>query len=165
MAGPIRLLMALLGAWRVAASIPTDGEIDVLAHLVPEAENGRVEIALPVVVDEATMVFARWAPGEPLAANRFDIPEPERPDHIAVADLELILVPLVAFDDRGNRVGRGRGYYDRALAPVRSGPERGRPALIGVAHEVQRVPRLAARPHDVALDAVLTPAGLFLPER
>jgi len=69
-----------------------------------------------------------------------------------------VLVPLVAFDDAGNRLGMGAGYYDRSFAFRRAAPSP--PLLVGVGYEFQRVPALAAQPWDVPLDAVLTERGL-----
>ncbi len=67
-------------------------------------------------------------------------------------------MPLVGFDEAGNRLGNGAGYYDRFLAG-RHGT-RGAPVLVGIAFECQRCPRLAGRAHDVPLDAVVTERGI-----
>ena len=71
--------------------------------------------------------------------------------------LSLLFMPLVAFDDQGNRVGMGLGFYDRFLGRL---PATLRPRLIGLAHEVQRSPaRLEHKPWDIPLDGVITEAG------
>ena len=71
--------------------------------------------------------------------------------------LDLILLPLLGYDDQGQRIGQGGGYYDRSLAGLRGA---GRPLRIGLAYRCQRVPRLPVEPHDHPLHAVLTERGL-----
>ena len=75
--------------------------------------------------------------------------------------LDLILVPLVAFDANGQRVGMGGGFYDRTLGKARINSTWKRPYLIGIAHELQRVPAIAVQPWDVQMDAVVTEAGVY----
>jgi 5-formyltetrahydrofolate cyclo-ligase len=74
--------------------------------------------------------------------------------------MQLMLVPLVAFDDRGARLGMGGGFYDRVFAWRRWRTTWTGPRLVGIAHSSQRVGRIAAQPHDVCLDAVITEQGL-----
>jgi 5-formyltetrahydrofolate cyclo-ligase len=68
-------------------------------------------------------------------------------------------MPLVGFDPRGNRIGMGKGYYDRALSFRRRQQHWKTPRLVGLAFECQRVDALPARAHDVPLDALVTEAG------
>jgi 5-formyltetrahydrofolate cyclo-ligase len=97
---------------------------------------------------------ARWR------RNRFGIAEPAGTARVAVAFMHLIFLPLLAFDERGTRLGMGGGYYDRALAyRLRRQHWRG-PTLIGIAYDMQEAPSLIALPHDVRLDAVVTPRGI-----
>ncbi len=93
----------------------------------------------------------------PLTRNRFGIKEPPlRAPWINTRALDLVLAPLVAFDDQGNRLGMGGGFYDRHFGNL---PQCLRPLLVGVAHEVQRARALPAAPWDVPLDGILTEAG------
>lgn len=102
--------------------------------------------------------FADYRPGEPLKKNVYGIPEPRmrnrrlRPPFA----LDLLLVPLVGFDSKCNRVGMGGGYYDRTLAYLRQRAHWRRPHLAGIAHECQRVEALESNPWDVPLDLVVT---------
>jgi len=80
-----------------------------------------------------------------------------------LAALDIALVPLVAFDDYGRRLGMGGGYYDRTFAYLRHREHWRRPKLIGVAFEFQRVAELPAQPWDVPLDGIITEKGLLLP--
>lgn len=84
-----------------------------------------------------------------LALGSFHIEEPTGNDLSSVEDMEMILVPAVAFDRRGNRVGRGKGYYDRLLANSRA-------RKVGVAYDFQLVDEIDAEPHDVRVDVVIT---------
>lgn len=78
-----------------------------------------------------------------------------------VRRLDVILLPLVAVDARGWRLGSGAGFYDRSLAHLRYGRRWRRPRLIGVAYEFQRVAQLEPQPWDVPLDAVVTERGFY----
>ena len=136
-----------LKGW-VAAYAALDGEPDVWPFI---ARHPRC--ALPVVESATRMTFRSHRVGEPLIANRFGIAEPARGAPVSVLKLSAALTPLVAFDDAGRRLGMGAGFYDRRFAASRH------PVLIGVAHELQRVPRLPQQDWDVPLDAVVTEAG------
>lgn len=116
---------------------------------------------LPVLHEDGRLRFAPWRPGDPLGANRHGIPEPQvgATSLLDPADMALVVLPLVAFDDRGHRLGMGGGWYDRSFAfrQRRAGP----PWLVGAAFEAQRVDALEATDWDVALDAVCTEAQLY----
>ena len=87
-------------------------------------------------------------------------PQPTGPARQAAAFCDLVLLPLLAFDDAGNRLGTGGGYYDRLLAfRTRRSRWRG-PLLLGVAHSSQRLPSIAHLPTDIALDGVVTERGI-----
>jgi 5-formyltetrahydrofolate cyclo-ligase len=102
-------------------------------------------------------------PHTPMRLNRYRIAEPLGGPVITPQALAVILMPLVGFDEDGNRLGNGAGYYDRFLAG-RHGT-RGAPVLVGVAFESQRCPRLPAAAHDVPLDAVVTERGIQIFKR
>ena len=80
---------------------------------------------------------------------------------IAARNLDLVIVPLLGFDQDCNRIGMGGGYYDRSFAFRRRFKHVKRPYLLGVAHEAQRVERIKAQPWDVSLDAVVTEKNLY----
>ena len=113
-------------------------------------------IALPCVeVEDGPMVFRAWKPGERLAQDLTGLPAPlaSAPD----VDPYLVLVPLLAFDRAGGRLGQGGGYYDRTLAALRG--QGLAPPAVGFAYSGQEVPRLPREPHDQPLDGILTEAG------
>ena len=148
---------------RIAVYIAHDREADP-RMIVRLARRMRCELYLPAIVDyrRRRMEFRRYARSARLRPNRYGIPEPElrNSPRIAVGRLDLVLVPLVAVDARGTRLGTGAGFYDRALRHLRAGRRWRRPKLIGIAYEFQRVERLAARAWDVPLDALITEQGL-----
>ncbi|WP_084363099.1 5-formyltetrahydrofolate cyclo-ligase [Rhizobium sp. RU36D] len=113
-------------------------------------------LCLPVVMDKETIVFRELVLGAELVNTGFGTRGPG-PDATEL-DPEIMLVPLAAFDDKGNRIGYGAGHYDRAIARLRrkSRP----PRLIGIAFDCQEVPQVPFEPHDVALDAIVTESGL-----
>ena len=146
-------------AVRVAGYVALEHELDP-APVVQAALNAGKAVYLPRVLDSVHMEFVRWRAGEPLHANRFGIPEPAAdPDRVlAPEDLDLALVPLLGFDGRGNRLGFGAGFYDRAFAFRRV--DRAPPLLCGCAYAWQETGPLAAADWDVPLDAVVTEHGL-----
>lgn len=150
---------------RIAFYLPHDGEIDVLPLLLHVFARKR-RCYLPVLdtMSSRRLWFTPWKPGERLVHNHFGIAEPARGARrrASPADLDLILLPLVAFDDRGNRLGMGGGYYDRTLAFLKRRRHWRRPAVYGVAYGFQRVTELEPAPWDVPLDGCLTELGLHL---
>jgi 5-formyltetrahydrofolate cyclo-ligase len=134
-----------------------DGELST-APLLARLLETRKRIALPVVGKGGAMEFYRYRRGTPLTPNRFGILEPAPGAlHVSPLSLDVLLVPLVAFDGGGVRLGMGAGYYDRYLGRIPPGM---RPRLVGLAHELQRsLKPLPAADWDVPLDGVLTEAG------
>jgi 5-formyltetrahydrofolate cyclo-ligase len=144
-------------ARRSALYLAFDGEPS-LGRLVDAARRQRKQLYVPVLRG-MTMTFAELEHGAKLAANFFGIMEPKVGARIDARDLDLVLTPLVAFDERGVRVGVGRGYYDRAFNFLRHRSHWRRPKLLGVAYELQRVEPLTPSSWDVPLWGVVTEAG------
>ena len=140
----------------VAGYWPLRDEIDVRTLLRALHDEGFV-CALPAVrAPDRPLVFRRWRPGDRLEEGAFGIaePTPDRPEVRPVA----LLVPLLAVDGAGRRLGYGKGYYDRTLAALRAtGPA----VAIGVCFEAQRVREVPVEAHDQRLDWVLTEKGAW----
>jgi 5-formyltetrahydrofolate cyclo-ligase len=137
----------------VAAYVPLGSEADP-APLMAAAIAAACGIALPHVVDRRTpMRFLRWTPDDPLEPGRYGLRQP-RADAPEVAP-DIVLVPMVAFDARLNRLGQGAGYYDRALACL---PDAWR---IGVAWSVQQVAVVPVDRWDVPLHGVATESAFL----
>jgi 5-formyltetrahydrofolate cyclo-ligase len=136
----------------VAAYFPVRGELDCVALMGRLAAEGW-RTALPVTGEGGPLGFRTWAPGAALKEGRFRVPEPANGDAVTPA---VLLVPLLAFDARGYRLGYGRGDYDRTLAVLRAS---GEPIAIGLAFDTQEVAEVPADTHDEKLDWMLTPPG------
>jgi 5-formyltetrahydrofolate cyclo-ligase len=139
----------------VSGFFPIRSEADIRPLMARLKARG-ARLCLPVVLDRETIVFRELVTGAELVDTGFGTrgPGPEA----EVLDPDLLLVPLSAFDGRGNRIGYGAGHYDRAIARLR---EKGRnPRLIGIAFDCQEVAEVPDEAHDVRLEAVLTESGL-----
>ncbi len=91
-----------------------------------------------------------------LARNRLGIEEPQRTPQLGARWFNIVFLPLLGFDRRGVRLGTGGGYYDRAFAFRNRRTGWHAPLLVGLAHGCQEVPAIAAEPHDVRMDLVIT---------
>ncbi|WP_208758213.1 5-formyltetrahydrofolate cyclo-ligase [Rhizobium glycinendophyticum] len=139
----------------VSGFFPIRSEADIRPLMARLKARG-ARLCLPVVMDKETIVFRELVTGAELVDTGFGTrgPGPEA----EVLDPDLLLVPLSAFDAKGNRIGYGAGHYDRAIARLR---EKGRnPRLIGIAFDCQEVAEVPDEAHDVRLEAVLTESGL-----
>ena len=143
---------------RVSGFLPFDGEISPLPLLDRALQEGK-QVFVPMLRGKTDPLrFARWTRDAVLQKNRFGIDEPAVPESewISASQLDLALFPLVAFDRLGNRIGVGGGYYDRSFAFTRTSGEQLRPALIGLAYELQCVEEIEPADWDIRLDAVVT---------
>jgi len=135
----------------VAGFVPIHGEVN-LGPLLARAHAEGKTVALPRVDLEAQrIVLHAQDPKAPLVPGAFGIPEPS-PDAPVVPNVDLVLVPALAFDPRGHRVGYGKGFYDQLL-PTLEGAYR-----CGVGYDFQLVAEVPNTAHDVALDAIVTDA-------
>ncbi|NMZ50701.1 5-formyltetrahydrofolate cyclo-ligase [Pseudomonas poae] len=146
-------------AKHISLYLPTDGEIDPRLLLRAAQRRGKATY-LPVLSawPRTKMVFQRVRPGETLRPNRFRILEPRvnARRQRKVWALDLVLLPLVGFDDVGGRLGMGGGFYDRSLAYLARRKHWRKPTLLGLAHECQKVDRLAQACWDVPLAGTVT---------
>jgi len=143
---------------RIAGYWACDGELPLHPLLA-----GRLPFTylLPRVRPGRRLDFLPWHPGAAVLANRFGIPEPAEGEAVEAAAIDLILLPLLAFDRSGLRLGSGGGYYDRSLAFVATTPRPARPLLVGVGYALQEVGRLSKEVWDIRLDWMATEAGVF----
>ena len=150
----------------IACYLANDGELDPFP-LMQRAWAARKTCYLPVLsaLPSRRLWFAPYREGDTLVYNRYGILEPNVPvSELASAwMLDLIVVPLVAFDGRGNRIGMGAGFYDRTFAFLRYRQCWQSPRLFGLAYEFQKVARIQAESWDVPMQGVITEAGLYLP--
>jgi 5-formyltetrahydrofolate cyclo-ligase len=144
---------------RIAVYLPVNGEIDP-RPLMDRLRSMGKELYLPALINflDRRLWFSAYTPGEPLVSNRFGIPEPKSTPLrcIRSVSLDLVLMPLVAFDANGHRLGMGGGYYDRSFAFIKRRHHWRKPRLVGLAYEFQRLPLIDSESWDVPLDAVAT---------
>jgi 5-formyltetrahydrofolate cyclo-ligase len=139
----------------LAGYMPIRDEADPREIMKLAADRGHT-LALPSIDNRrSALVFRRWKSGDQLHVNRFGIGEPERDAELVTPG--IVLVPFLAFDNSGHRLGYGGGYYDRTLAALR---EKGHVLAIGVGFAGQEVPVLPRHEHDHSLDLVVTELGI-----
>ena len=138
---------AISGFW------PMGDEIDI-SPLLSQLHGGGHPIGLPVVVGKGQpLIFRTWHPGLALVAGGFktEVPPPSAPELVP----EVLIVPLLAFDSEGYRLGYGGGFYDRTLEKLRKARGK-RPLAVGVAFSAQHVARVPRDHYDQPLDWIVT---------
>jgi len=148
-------LLRPLAPQTLAFCTPVRGEFDARPLASCLIEQGW-QAAMPVVTAvDAPMSFHAWTPSSAMGSDRYGIPIPA--DGAALMP-DIVLLPLLAFDAQGFRLGYGGGYFDRTLAAMVP-----RPQAIGIGFELGRVADIRPQAHDVRLDAIVTEAGVFRP--
>jgi 5-formyltetrahydrofolate cyclo-ligase len=145
---------------RIAVYAPLPAELDTAALLRLTAQH-RCRVYLPRLTDLRRRRMQFVAAGGPMRRNHLGIMEPVQQRHLSARNLDLVFVPLVGFDAKGERLGMGAGYYDRAFAFLRRRSHWLHPRLIGLAYSFQQVPHIEGASHDVRLNAVITEKGLI----
>ncbi|MBX7249022.1 MAG: 5-formyltetrahydrofolate cyclo-ligase [Caulobacteraceae bacterium] len=143
----------------VALYVPMGSELDT-APLAAELRRRGLRLLLPRVREpDQPLDFLAWEPGQALEPDLQGCSAPPAGSDPGAPD--LILVPLLAFDRRGGRLGQGGGYYDRTLAALHG---RRRPLFVGLGFAGQEVAQAPLDPHDQKLDGILTERG-YMPAR
>lgn len=138
----------------VAGFLPIRDEIDPRPLMAVLQADGFV-CALPVMEGKGKpLVFRAWASGEPLNEVAWGIKEPPPTARVLLPD--IVLVPLLAFDGRGFRIGYGGGFYDRSIEKLRASKKI---VTIGLAFDEQRIEAVVHGEHDEPVDWMLTPSG------
>ena len=150
---------------RIAFYWPHDGEIDITPALA-QALASEKSCYLPVLYrgGKNRLLFGRTtADWRFFSLNRFGIPEPDivRNGWVFASELDLVLAPLVAFDDEGNRIGMGGGFYDSSLHHLRLQRNWQRPYVVGVAHELQHLSSIGRNAWDVPLRGAITDKQVY----
>ncbi|MBL4826700.1 MAG: 5-formyltetrahydrofolate cyclo-ligase [Spongiibacteraceae bacterium] len=144
------------GVRSIAFYMANDGEIDPI-WLMQKALKHNIECYLPVLSPNRKLWFIRYQQADPLYPNGFGIPEPAKwkPTRKSWA-LDLILMPLVAFDRKGGRLGMGGGFYDRSFSWIRHRPCMRQPKIVGLAHQCQELESLTMESWDIPMSYVVT---------
>ncbi len=139
----------------IAGYYPSNFEVNIL-DLLSQVSNKNFKVGLPVIKKGYKIDFKHWIPSEPLYVNKYGILEPQKQNITFKPD--IILVPLVAFDRNLNRIGYGKGYYDRALKQLASNKKI---LTIGMAFSFQEVSIIPTYQYDYNLDCILTDRNLI----
>lgn len=138
----------------IALYWPSDGEISPLLAAKRLMAQGKT-VYLPVLSGKQ-LHFKVFSTQSGLQKNRFAIMQPTQKRIFKAKDLDIILLPLVAFDNRGQRIGMGGGFYDRSLAFKQLQAWRRRPVLMGLAHDFQQCQAIQSEPWDIPLAAIIS---------
>ena len=146
----------IAGYWAVAGEMPLHAAYAVL-------RSRDQQYFLPLITAASDLQFGAWSAGAALQANRYGIPEPVVPagQLLAPSGLDVVLVPLLGFDRRGNRLGSGAGFYDRSFAFLRNAPRPAQPVLVGIGYHFQEVGEIVPESWDVKLDFIATDRELI----
>ena len=137
----------------VAGYVAINEEIDP-APLMKRLAKAGAELCLPRIEDSGELTWRLWSVGEPLERRPFGLLEPAK--DAPMAKPTLILTPLLAFDGMGNRLGYGKGHYDRAFEALRAN---GRAFACALAYPAQQIDQVPTESHDQPLDWAVTPIG------
>ena len=140
----------------IAGYYPSNYEVDTLAFL-ENASKKKYKIVLPVIKSSTAMKFRTWSNKEPLYVSKFWTLEPTKSNRELIPD--FILVPLVAFDAKLNRIGYGKGYYDRILKKISKSKKK--IISIGIAYSFQKHKSIPINKYDFRLDYILTERGII----
>ena len=128
---------------------PFNYELDIL-NILETLEKKKYIISLPKIAKNNKMNFFKWSFKEPLKINKFGIPETTSNKKI---NPNILLIPLVGFDDKLNRLGYGGGYYDRYLSKIE---DHKKIIKIGVGFSFQKIKNIPINKHDIKLDYIIT---------
>ncbi len=143
---------------RIAIYLQNDNELGT-GTLIEYLFQSGCELYLPKISDDANelMQFVHYEQTTKMTNNRFGIPEPESGKVISVEQLDLIFLPLTAFDLQGNRLGMGGGFYDRTLKNISDN----KPILAGLAYDFQQLSACPVEPFDQPIHYILTPSRVI----
>ena len=154
----LEVIAALRGATVVAGYLPVRREIDPMTAMLALSGLG-FRVAVPVIgARERPLGFREWTPGSATERGAFGVPVPVGGD---LLEPDVLIVPMLAFDRRGHRLGYGGGFYDRTIADLR---ERRTVTALGLAYAAQELPEVPDSAHDMRLDAIVTEQGIIRPD-
>ena len=140
----------------IAGYYPSYYEVNIL-NFLEKASKKNFKIVLPVIKSSNIMHFKSWIFKEPLYVNKFGMLEPKSSGENTIPD--LIMVPLVAFDKHLNRIGYGKGYYDRSLKKINKIKKNA--ISLGIAYSFQKCQKIPTNKHDFKLDYIFTEKGII----
>lgn len=144
-------------AKNIAVFVPMKTEVDTWP-LIKCAWQQKKRTFAPITQKNSSLRFHEFTDESDLSTTKMGLREPVGDDYIQADELDLVLVPLVAFDPQNNRIGMGGGYYDRTFSFLKQNSGDSSPKLVGIAFECQRVERITPNPWDIRLLSVFTEA-------
>jgi 5-formyltetrahydrofolate cyclo-ligase len=155
-AGKLDLIVAMHRVGTIGLYWPIKQEVNLMAWAGMLERQGHLRLSLPVVVTpKAPLEYWRWTSGDDLARGIWNIPVPAQRD---VVRPDLLLAPLVGFDQAKYRLGYGGGYFDRTLGSLSP-----RPIVVGVGYDFSALDTIFPQPHDIPMDGILTEHRDMLP--
>ena len=140
----------------IALYYPSNYEVDVL-KISNNLKKTKFKFLLPKILDGNYLKFEKWNERDILSVNKFGIPEPLKTRKNYLPD--LVIVPMLAFDDKKNRLGYGKGFYDRYLSKLKKLNKK--MEAIGVAFSFQNYKKIPSSKYDFKLNSVFTDKGFF----
>ena len=142
-------------ARRIACYLPTWDEVDTRSVIAQAWRSGK-KIFLPVIDGAHVMRFTETHPDTVLTLNRYGIWQPEADESVRLLALDLVVTPVVVFDDSGHRIGMGGGFYDRCFRHLKHRRFWLRPKLVGFAFSCQRTEKILPNPWDIRMSQVFS---------
>jgi len=140
----------------IAGYYPSYYEVNIL-NFLEKVSKKNFKIVLPVIKTSKIISYKYWIFKQPLYVNKFGMLEPKNSGKDIIPD--LIMVPLVAFDKHLNRIGYGKGYYDRSLKKISKIKKNA--ISLGIAYSFQKCQKISTNKHDFKLDYVFTEKGII----
>jgi 5-formyltetrahydrofolate cyclo-ligase len=154
----LETIAALRGATVVSGYLQVRREIDPMPAMLALSGLG-FRVVVPVIGGpERPLGFREWTPGAPTERGAFGVPVPVGGE---LLEPDVLIVPMLAFDRRGHRLGYGGGFYDRTIADLRA---RRTVTALGFAYAAQEMPEVPDSAHDMRLDAIVTEQGIIRPD-
>lgn len=147
----------------VGVYMATNGEIET-TEMIEHCWQHKKKVYIPKLLPNFQMHFCEYPPKAKLIENRYNILEPSQTHPIDSVKLDLILVPMVAFDHQGHRIGMGAGYYDRHFEYQKDNNSN-KPLLIGISHNFQEVSTISAQSWDIAMPIIITNSDIKKPSK
>jgi 5-formyltetrahydrofolate cyclo-ligase len=139
----------------IACYLPSADEVNTW-EIISRAWVMKKRVFVPVIGKNSYMQFQEITAETELRRNRFGLFEPNDGEIVSTRMLDVVLAPLVAFDDNNNRVGMGGGYFDRTFSFLRHRDAWTRPKIIGLAFSCQKVEKIPPNPWDIRLFCAVT---------
>jgi 5-formyltetrahydrofolate cyclo-ligase len=147
-------------AQKIACYLPLKTEVDTWPFVSRALAQNKF-VFVPVVQKKYSMVFRKISADSEFRTSELGISEPLTAEEIDARELDLVVMPLVAFDSARNRIGMGGGYYDRAFEFAGKDDNTSIPSLIGVAFDCQCVEKISPNPWDIKLSKIITESRAY----